>query len=85
MKGTKGSQKELNGSQHLGAKTFRPLEQSIRETCPQSSRTLIIEEMLRLSHKREPEVFHWKPGIGPIYLKDANKPFAQTNKKDQKI
>lgn len=41
---------------------------------------LIIEEILRLPHKREPAVYHWNLGIESIHLKATNEAFAKKKK-----
>lgn len=71
--------RELVGLQHLESKAFRPLEQLYLELVHRTKK-LIIREILRLPHKREPVVFHWNLGIEPIHLKATNVPFAQKNK-----
>lgn len=71
--------KELVGLQYFGSKAFRPLEQLYLELVHRTKK-LIIREILRLPHKREPVVFHWNLGIEPIHLKATNVPFAQRNK-----
>lgn len=63
----------------LRSQSIQTISTALLRTCPQNKK-LIIREILRLSHKREPAEFHWNLGIEPIHLKATNVPFAQRNK-----
>lgn len=81
------SKAELVGSQHLGTKSIQTIKQLYKEVLVHRlPKKLIVGEILRLPHKREPVVFHWNLGIGPTHAKTTNAPFAQKNKqKGQKV